>query len=297
MRLDDMRESDNVEDRRRSGGARMAVGGGLGTILVVVLGLIFGVDPSALLNSGSGGGGGVPGGLGGLDDGGGGTRGVDQTGDLRDDERGKMVSKILASTEDVWRDLLAKSGKRYADPTLVLFRGQVQSACGLSSAAVGPFYCPGDSKVYIDLSFFDELDRRFAAPGDFAQAYVIAHEVGHHVQNLLGISDQVHAKRSRLSKAEYNALSVRLELQADYFAGVWAHHAEKRYRFLEAGDIEEGLRAASAIGDDKIQMQSRGYVVPDSFTHGSSAQRVKWFRKGLETGDLSQGDTFSAANP
>ena len=299
MRLDDMRESDNVEDRRRSGGAKMAVGGGLGTVVIIVLGLIFGVDPSALLNSGAGGGGGIPGGLGGLEDGssGGGTRGVDQTGDLREDERGKLVSKILASTEDVWREILAKSGKRYEDPTLVLFRGNVQSACGLSSAAVGPFYCPGDSKVYIDLSFFDELDRRFAAPGDFAQAYVIAHEVGHHVQNLLGISDKVHAQRSRVSKAEYNALSVRLELQADFFAGVWAHHAEKRYRFMEQGDIEEGLRAASAIGDDKIQMQSRGYVVPDSFTHGSSAQRVKWFRKGLETGDLSQGDTFGAANP
>jgi len=297
MRLDDMRDSDNVEDRRRSGGAKLAVGGGLGTILLIVVGLIFGVDPRTLLTSGAGGGGGIPGGLGGLDGDGGGSHGVDRTGDLREDERGKLVSKILASTEDVWRDILAKSGKRYEDPTLVLFRGNVQSACGLSSAAVGPFYCPGDSKVYIDLSFFDELDRRFAAPGDFAQAYVIAHEVGHHVQNLLGISDKVHAQRGRVSKAEYNALSVRLELQADFFAGVWAHHAEKRYRFLEKGDIEEGLRAASAIGDDKIQMQSRGYVVPDSFTHGSSAQRVKWFRKGLETGDLSQGDTFSAANP
>jgi len=290
MRMDGLRESDNVEDRRRSGGARLALGGGLGSIVIVVLALLFGVDPSQFLS-----GGGMPG------PGGnpfGQSTGVDDsTGNAVDDAGSIFVKRILGSTEDVWSQLLRAEGRRYEQPRLVLFRGQVQSACGFASAAVGPFYCPGDSKVYLDLGFFDELDRRFGAPGDFAQAYVIAHEVGHHVQNLLGISDQVHEMKGRLSEPEYNQMSVRLELQADFFAGVWAHHANKQKRILEPGDVEEGLRAANAIGDDTLQKQGRGHVVPDSFTHGSSAQRVKWFRKGLETGDLSQGDTFAVDRP
>ncbi|MCA9099152.1 MAG: zinc metallopeptidase, partial [Planctomycetaceae bacterium] len=195
-----------------------------------------------------------------------------------------------------WTDMFQRMGKTYRKPTLVLFRGQVSSACGFASAAMGPFYCPGDQKLYVDLQFYEELSNRFGAPGDFAQAYVIAHEVGHHVQNLLGISEQVQAQRARLSDEEYNELSVRLELQADFLAGVWAHHADQQRDILERGDIEEGLRAAAAIGDDTLQKQSRGYVVPESFTHGTSEQRVRWFRKGLETGDLSQMDTFSASN-
>jgi predicted metalloprotease len=187
-------------------------------------------------------------------------------------------------------------GRQYQEPKLVLFTDEVRSACGFANAAVGPFYCPADDKVYLDLGFFRELEMRFQAPGDFAQAYVVAHEIGHHVQNQLGISDQVHAAQQQMSKSEANDLSVRLELQADFFAGVWAHHANKRNRILEVGDVEEGLRAANAIGDDRLQMQAKGYVVPDSFTHGSSAQRVKWFRKGLETGDFAQGDTFRASD-
>ncbi len=287
MRLDDLRESENVDDRRKSSGARLALGGGLGTVVLILLALFFGVDPSALLQN-----------TGQIQ-----TRsegdpsGVGAASDPQDDARARLVRKILGTTEDVWREQFAKAGRRYEDPTLVLFRDRVQSNCGFASAASGPFYCPSDHTAYLDLSFFDELDRRLGAPGDFAQAYVVAHEIGHHVQNLLGLSDQVHAARGRLSEAEYNQLSVRLELQADFLAGVWAHHANKERRILEPGDIEEGLRAASAIGDDRLQMQGRGYVVPDSFTHGTSAQRVKWFRKGFETGDMRQGDTFSVASP
>lgn len=295
MRLDNLRESGNIEDRRRSGGARLAMGGGLGSIVIVVLALLFGVDPRQFL--GGGGGGGLPGGSGNPFGQGMGAPGDDSTDISANDPAKIFVSRIVASTEDVWAQLLPGQGHRYQAPTLVLFRGQVQSACGFASAAVGPFYCPGDSKVYLDLSFFDELDRRFGAPGDFAQAYVIAHEVGHHVQNLLGISDKVHRMKSELSEREYNAMSVRMELQADFFAGVWAHHANKQKRILEPGDVEEGMRAANAIGDDTLQKQGRGHVAPDSFTHGSSAQRIKWFRKGLETGDLSQGDTFAVGQP
>ncbi len=287
MRLDDMRESENVEDRRKAGGAKLALGGGLGTVVLILLALFFGVDPSALLqNTGQ-----IqiqPGGD---------SSGASATDDPRDASRARFVKQILGDTEDVWREQFEKVGRKYEDPTLVLFRDRVQSACGFASAASGPFYCPSDHKAYLDLSFFDELDRRLGAPGDFAQAYVVAHEIGHHVQNLLGLSDQVHEAQGRVSEAEYNALSVRLELQADFLAGVWAHHANKERRVLEPGDIEEGLRAASAIGDDRLQMQGRGYVVPDSFTHGTSAQRVRWFRKGLETGDIRQGDTFSVASP
>jgi predicted metalloprotease len=205
------------------------------------------------------------------------------------------VSVVLAKTEDVWQDVFRKNGQKYRDPTLVLFTGQVRSACGIAGAASGPFYCPGDEKVYIDLSFYEELRQRFHAPGDFAQAYVIAHEVGHHVQKLLGISEKVDAMQGRVSEVEANQLSVRLELQADFFAGVFARYV-KDQGVLETGDIEEALRAASAVGDDKIQRQTTGYVVPDSFTHGTSEQRLRWFRKGYETGDIRQGDTFNASN-
>jgi len=203
---------------------------------------------------------------------------------------------VLADTEDVWTQLFQEMGSRYEQPKLVLFSGQVRSACGMASSASGPFYCPADRNVYIDLVFYQELKQRFGAPGDFAQAYVIAHEVGHHVQNLLGISDKVQAMRGRVSEAEYNQMSVRLELQADFFAGVWAHHADRMKGILEEGDVEEALGAANAIGDDTLQRQTQGHVVPDSFTHGSSEQRMRWFLKGLKTGDLSQGDTFSAKN-
>ncbi|HSJ49161.1 MAG TPA: neutral zinc metallopeptidase [Gammaproteobacteria bacterium] len=208
-----------------------------------------------------------------------------------------FVSIVLADTEETWHELFRQAGGTYQEPTLVLFRGAVSSACGLGQAAMGPFYCPGDHKLYIDLSFYSDLKHRFKAPGDFAQAYVIAHEVGHHVQTLLGISQKVQDARRRASETEANQLSVRLELQADCFAGVWAHHAHRSRQLLEEGDVEEGLTAASAIGDDRLQKQGQGYVSPDSFTHGSSAQRVKWFRTGLERGEMSTCDTFSVATP
>jgi len=249
-----------------------------------LLALFFGVDPTPLLqgmqgtgsvNVGSGGGGPV-------------------TTSPEEDEKAHFVSVVLADTEDVWRQLFQKAGIKYEDPNLVLFSGSVNSACGFTSAAVGPFYCPGDHKVYIDLAFYEEMKNKFGAPGDFAMAYVVAHEVGHHVQNLLGISDKVHRARSQLTKEEYNQLSVKLELQADFFAGVWAHHAQKMKNILEKGDVQEAMRAANAIGDDTLQKKSQGYVVPDAFTHGSSEQRMRWFMKGLKTGDLTQGDTFTA---
>jgi hypothetical protein len=212
----------------------------------------------------------------------------------KDKVMGDFVSVILADTEDVWGTVFAEGGQSYRKPRLVLFTDQVQSACGFAGAATGPFYCPGDERVYLDLGFFDEMQRRLGAPGDFAMAYVVAHEVGHHVQTLLGIMDQVMSQRGRVSEREFNQLLVRLELQADFLAGVWAHYARSVSGYLEEGDIEEGLNAASAVGDDRIQRQSQGYVVPDAFTHGTSEQRVRWFRKGLETGDINQGDTFSA---
>jgi predicted metalloprotease len=210
----------------------------------------------------------------------------------KEEELKQFVSVVLANTEDVWTDVFRQAGRQYQKPSLVLFTDQVRSACGIAGAAVGPFYCPGDEKVYIDLSFFNELDRRFGAPGDFAQAYVVAHEIGHHIQRQLGTMDRVDSARGRVSEQEGNDLSVRLELQADFLAGVWAHYAQKKGS-LDPGDIEEALGAASAVGDDRIQRQTQGYVVPDSFTHGSSEQRIRWFRKGLETGDIRQGDTFS----
>lgn len=280
MRWRTGRESNNVEDRRGLRAAPTIAGGGIGTIILVLVAMYFGIDPSFLLQGGS------PGGT-----------ATQQSVQLSpaDDEARKFVSVVLADTEDTWRDLFRRMGGTYQDPKLVLFSGAVQSACGFAQAAVGPFYCPGDQKVYIDLGFFEELKSRFHAPGDFAQAYVIAHEIGHHVQNLLGISDKVESHRSRVGPAEANALSVRLELQADCFAGVWAFHANKARQILESGDVEAALNAATAIGDDRLQMQTRGYVAPDSFTHGSSAQRVRWFKRGISSGDLRQCDTFGAA--
>jgi uncharacterized protein len=276
------RESSNVEDQRGfgGGGGGLAIGGGLGTLVIIVLALLFGVDPRALLNPSS-------------DDSGVNAPAGQPANPAAEDDTTKFSKVVLADTEDVWRDQFQKMGRQYHDPTMVLYSGSVQTACGGASAAVGPFYCPGDQKVYLDLSFFEELRQRFGAPGDFAQAYVIAHEVGHHVQDELGITRKVDAMRARMSESQANALSVRVELQADFFAGVWAHYIQQK-GYLETGDIDEALRAASAIGDDRLQRQSRGYVVPDSFTHGTSEQRVRWFRKGFETGDIRQGDTFSA---
>jgi len=212
-----------------------------------------------------------------------------------DEERADFVSVVLADTEDVWTEILPETGRSYDPPILVLFRGAVESACGYAQAAMGPFYCPADQKAYIDLGFYDDLRARHQAPGDFAQAYVIAHEIGHHVQNLLGTSEKVHALRNRASKEEYNQASVRLELQADFYAGLWAHHAQRTRQIIEPGDIEEALTAATAIGDDRLQKEAQGYVVPDSFTHGTSAQRVRWFRKGFESGRIEDGDTFAVA--
>lgn len=274
------RQSDNVEDRRGIGGGGLAIGGGLGGIVILVIALLLGADPRQLLEQSPG------------------NNPVSGTQTSRpinpqEEELKQFSLTVLASTEDVWTDIFRQQGKDYRKPTLVLFTEQVRSACGSAGASVGPFYCPGDEKLYLDLTFFNELQTRFRAPGDFAQAYVIAHEVGHHVQNLLGLMDRVDAARARMSEAEANELSVRLELQADFFAGVWAHYAQQK-GLLEAGDIEEALGAASAVGDDRLQRQTQGYVVPDSFTHGTSEQRSRWFRKGLETGDIRQGDTFNA---
>ncbi len=254
------------------------VGGGIGLVVVAVLTFLLGGDPTALLQQ-------AVGPNAGLEE----SAGTIAT----NDPLSRFVAVVLADTEDVWNQLFARMGRSYEEPKLVLFSERVSSACGMASAATGPFYCPGDYKVYIDLRFYEQLQKRFGAPGDFAQAYVIAHEVGHHVQKLLGIMEKVDGARGRVSEEEMNRLSVRLELQADFFAGVWAHHTQKAKQVLETGDLEEALNAASAIGDDNIQKQSQGYVVPDSFTHGTSQQRVRWFRRGFETGDLNQGDTFT----
>ncbi|HEX2769204.1 MAG TPA: neutral zinc metallopeptidase [Geobacteraceae bacterium] len=280
MRWGDGRRSDNVEDRRGSSVSRNVVGGGVGTVILVLVAMYFGVDPSVILDMASTGN----------------NRPAVTSPSTRPAAENKMaefVSVVLADTEDTWRDLFKKAGKTYREPKLVLFTGAVQSACGMADAAAGPFYCPGDQKVYIDLAFYQELKNRFRAPGDFAQAYVIAHEVGHHVQNLLGISKKVQDARSRASKKDGNRLSVRLELQADCFAGVWGNHADKARHILESGDVEEALNAASAIGDDRLQRRSQGTVVPDAFTHGTSEQRVHWFNIGLTTGDTKQCNTFS----
>jgi uncharacterized protein len=283
MRWQGRRQSDNVEDRRGVSGRGLAVGGGLGGIGVVIAILYFllGGNPSDVTQN--------------LQVDQPAATGAGETLSAHDKEMGEFVSTVLASIEDVWRARFQELGKTYVEPKLVLFSGQIDSACGYAGASSGPFYCPGDAKVYIDLSFFEDMQRHLGAPGDFALAYVIAHEVGHHVQNLLGINDQVMAMRGRMTEREYNRISVRMELQADFLAGVWAHYANQEKNFLEEGDIEEGLNAASAVGDDRIMKQSQGYVVPDAFTHGTSEQRVRWFRKGFQTGDIRQGDTFNAA--
>ncbi|MDQ5845366.1 MAG: zinc metallopeptidase [Acidobacteriota bacterium] len=282
MRWRGERQSDNIEDRRGMSRGGMAIGGGLGGIVLIVLALLFGADPRQLLEQ-------LP------RESQPGTQ-TSQSTNSQDDEAKQFVRVVLASTEDVWTDIFRQQGRQYRKPTLVLFTDQVDSACGIAGAAVGPFYCPGDEKVYIDLSFFRELETRFRAPGDFAEAYVIAHEVGHHVQQLMGTMDRVNSARGRFSEEENNELSVRLELQADFLAGVWAHYAQKK-GVVEPGDIEEALGAASAVGDDRLQRETQGHVVPDSFTHGTSEQRARWFRRGLETGDIHQGDTFSIRSP
>ncbi len=283
MRWRGSRQSDNVEDVRgsRARGGGIAIGGG-GLLLLVVLALVTGQDPSALLDM-------VQSPQVSVESGGGASRGAPA------DELGQFASVVLASTEDVWGEIFRGGSRPYQQPSLVLFSDAVDSACGYASAAVGPFYCPADRKVYLDLSFFNELERRFGAPGDFAQAYVIAHEVGHHVQNLLGISDRVQRQQRSGSQEDGNALSVRLELQADCLAGVWGFHANQTANMLEPGDVEEGLRAAAAIGDDQMQHRAGGAVQPESWTHGSSAMRTRWLRRGLERGDVEACDTFSAA--
>jgi predicted metalloprotease len=267
--------------RGRRGMARGGGIGGIGLLIILLLGWWLGIDPRFLLQDSSTG---VP-----YQPAPSGTR------PQADDERAAFVSAVLGDTEDTWHALFSQMGRDYREPKLVLFSNAVESACGFAQAAMGPFYCPGDEKVYLDVSFFDELHDRFGAPGDFAQAYVIAHEVGHHVQKLLGIADQVQAARQQADEREANELSVMLELQADCFAGVWGYHADKSRHLLEQGDIEEGLNAAAAIGDDRLQRQTQGYVVPDAFTHGSSAQRVHWFKEGLSTGDPNSCNTFGAA--
>ena len=284
MRIDDQERSSNIEDRRGMSVGRGVAGGGIGIVVIALIAMFLGVDPGLILQSGV-------------------TEGpapgsqqpVEARAPSREDKQADFVAAVLGSTEEVWTDIFARGGRKYRKPTLVLFTGAVNSACGYAQAAVGPFYCPADGKLYIDLAFYRDLQDRFKAPGDFAQAYVIAHEVGHHVQNLLGIAEQVHGMQQRAGKQQANALSVRMELQADCFAGIWAAHANQKRRILEPGDVEEGLGAAAAVGDDNIQKQTRGYVSPESFTHGSAQQRVRWFRRGLDTGDLKACDSFAAA--
>ena len=278
MRWQGRRQSNNVDDRRRISGRGMAVGGGLGGIVLIVLLLVTGGDLGDLEN------------LFVAD-----SAPMEQAAGqaLPDDELAQFISVVLADTEDVWNKLFSEMGVSYREPTLVLFRQQVRSACGFSSAATGPFYCPGDEKIYIDLTFLEQMQRQLNSPGDFAMAYILAHEVGHHVQNLLGIMDRINDARGRTDERQFNQLMVRLELQADFLAGVWAHHAQKMKNILEQGDIEEALNAANAVGDDRIQKQTQGYVVPDSFTHGTSEQRYRWLMLGIRTGDLNQGDTFN----
>lgn len=274
MKWQGRRGSSNVEDRRGMGGGKAVLGGGIGGIglIFVLIFTLMGGDPSQLLGTGT-------------------TEPYQET--EQDRELAQFVSVVLADTEDVWTEVFEEEGMVYEKPVLVLFSGSVDSACGTATSAVGPFYCPGDQRLYIDLSFYQELQNQFQAPGDFAMAYVVAHEVGHHVQTLLGTSQKVHAMRNRVSEEEYNEYSVKLELQADYYAGVWAHHAQGM-GVLEKGDLEEALTAASAVGDDTIQKRAQGYAVPDSFTHGTSEQRKSWFYRGFQAGNLKNGDTFNA---
>jgi uncharacterized protein len=273
MRWGGLRGSGNVEDRRGMGGPLM-IGGGLVGVIALVLNFLLGgeVDLSQLQQ---------------------GTQPMSQQEQAAQDTMAQFVSVVLAETEDVWNQIFQKQGSDYPEPKLVLFTRTTESSCGYASSASGPFYCPGDQKVYIDLSFYNDLKNRFGAPGDFAMAYVIAHEVGHHIQTVTGTSEKLTQLRERLGEEEYNKYSVALELQADFYAGVWAHHEQKLKNTLEPGDIEEALRAASAIGDDNLQMESQGYVVPESFTHGTSQQRMYWFKRGYETGDVSRGNTFA----
>jgi hypothetical protein len=279
MRWKGRKESSNVEDRRgMSFKGKGMVGGGIGTIAIVLVVLLLGGDPTSILQNVQ------------LDDQ---TTNTNYTETAEDKELAQFVGVVLAETESVWHAIFKEAGSTYREPKLVLFSGKVESACGVAGTSTGPFYCPGDEKLYIDLSFFEELQKRFKAPGDFAMAYVIAHEVGHHIQKLTGVMDKMNDLRSQLSKEEYNQYSVRVELQADFYAGIWAHYTEQQ-DLLESGDLEEALNAASAVGDDNIQKQAQGYVVPESFTHGTSAQRKKWFYKGFTSGDIREGDTFSA---
>ncbi|HPA88054.1 MAG TPA: neutral zinc metallopeptidase [Bacteroidales bacterium] len=279
MRTEGRRTSDNVEDRRGMSTGKMAVGGGIGTIVIVLLVMLLGGDPSQVVDT--------------MQEG-----TATESGPVNatpeEEKMVEFVSIVLAGTEDVWTKIFRESNLTYRKPTLVLFRSQVQSACGYATAASGPFYCPGDEKVYIDLDFFDDLRSNFGAHGDFAIAYVLAHEVGHHVQNLLGILNDVNSQRSRMSEVNANRLLVRLELQADFLAGMWAHYDQKMFDSIESGDIEEAMNAAASVGDDVLQKRYQGRVVPDAFTHGSAAQRKEWFRKGYVTGDFDQGDTFNA---
>ncbi len=283
MRWRERQQSSNVEDRRGMGGRRLAIGGGAGILVVAALVWLLGGDPTAVLNN-------AP------------TTSIgDQYGAAdssvirAEEELAQFAAVVLKDTEDIWQALFSDMGRTYREPTLVLFTGSAESACGYSSSATGPFYCPADGKVYIDLSFLDGLQQRLGATGDFAMAYIIAHEVGHHVQNLLGIMDQVQNLQGRVSEAEYNDAQIGIELQADFLAGVWAHYADKTKGILEEGDVDEAVNAAAAVGDDRIQMKQQGYVVPDSFTHGTSEQRRGWFLKGFRTGDLSQGNLSSYA--
>lgn len=281
MRWRGGRRSSNIEDRRGQSAVPKVLGGGIGTIVVILVAMYFGVDPAPLLQ--------------GMQSGSqassSGTRPSAE--DLKNDPLADMVSVVVASTEDVWTEIFAAQGQKYDPPALVMFTGTTRSACGLGQAAMGPFYCPADRKAYIDLGFYDQMRTRFNAPGDFAQAYVIAHEIGHHVQNLLGVSGEVHSMKQQMSKADGNELSVKLELQADCFAGVWANRADRARNILESGDVEEALNAASAIGDDTLQRQSGRAIVPESFTHGTSAQRQKWFRIGLKSGNPDDCNTFA----
>ncbi|MBW2328265.1 MAG: neutral zinc metallopeptidase [Deltaproteobacteria bacterium] len=284
MRWKDSRRSSNVEDRRGRRIPRGVKGGGIGILLLALVGMYFGIDPSLIMNVGDA----VQS-----------SRPASQSSEPyqaspEEQEQAEFVAVVLADTEDVWSQVFRENGKTYQKPTLVLFSGTVESACGYAQAAMGPFYCPGDHKVYIDLSFYKDLQKQMHSPGDFARAYVVAHEIGHHVQKLLGISDQVDQARRQLSKKEFNKVSVRLELQADCFAGVWTNRADRMRGILEPGDIEEALNAASNIGDDRLQKQARGYVTPDSFTHGSSAQRVRWFNQGYQAGNINSCNTFEA---
>jgi len=283
MKWTGRRESSNVDDRRGLSGGKIAAGGGVAGIVIYLLYTLLSgnnIDPSQIQQQLS--------------------EQTNQSSQLTpeeqkaDDERAAFVKVVLAETEDVWNKIFTEKGQQYSEPTLVLFRGVVESACGNASSASGPFYCPGDNKLYIDLSFYQDLQYKLNAPGDFPMAYVVAHEVGHHIQNLMGTADKVNRLRQQLSETEFNKYSVMMELQADFYAGIWAHHTQKMKNILDADDIDEALNAASAIGDDRLQKQSTGQVMPDAFTHGTSAQRMYWFKKGYQTGDIKQGDTFNA---